>query len=148
MTATTAHPGGMARLEAALAYACRGWVVFPLHTVVDGVCTCGESTCDRPGKHPLTPNGLKDGTTDEATIRRWWAEAALASVGVVTGRASGVWMLGPDGQAGIDALAELEHTHGPLPATPRSRSGGGGRHYLFAWPASGTIRNAVNLNGL
>jgi len=23
-------------------------------------------------KHPLTPNGFKDATTDEAQVRAWW----------------------------------------------------------------------------
>src|SRR5262249_29105841 len=97
---------------------------------------------------PLTLRGLKDGTTNSTTVRHWWAEAALANVGVVTGPASGVWMLGPDGESGIEALAELEHTHGPLPATPRSRSGGGGRHYVFSWPAPATIHTTANRNRL
>jgi hypothetical protein len=149
MTATTTPPNGMARLEAALAYAQRGWRVIPLHGVVGGACTCDRSDCSRSGKHPLTPNGLKNGSIDEATIRRWWQEEApLANVGVVTGRASGLWVLGPDGQQGIEALTELERIHGPLPATPRSRTGGGGRHYAFAYPPRGTINNAVNLHGL
>lgn len=141
-------PPETARLEAALSYAGRAWKVFPLHSVVNGACTCGKPKCARPGKHPLTPNGLKDGTTDETTIRRWWEEAPLANIGVVTGPESGMWMFGPDGDQGIKALADLEHTHGPLPETPRSRSGGGGRHYLFAWPPTGKINNAVDLNGL
>jgi hypothetical protein len=57
-------------------------------------------------------------------------------------------MLGPDGQAGIDALAELERQHGPLPRTPMLRSGGGGRHYYFLWPAEGGIKSMANFDGL
>lgn len=53
-------------------------------------------------------------------------------------------MFGPDGQAGIDALAELEREHGELPRTPRAKSGSGGRHYYFRWPAEGGIVNRKN----
>jgi len=57
-------------------------------------------------------------------------------------------MVGPDGQAGIEALAELVRQHGPLPATPLLRSGGGGLHYYFAWPGSGGVKTSANYNGL
>jgi putative DNA primase/helicase len=57
-------------------------------------------------------------------------------------------MLGPDGQAGIDALLELQGHHGALPQTPRSRTGSGGQHYFFRWPASGTITNRQDHLGL
>jgi hypothetical protein len=57
-------------------------------------------------------------------------------------------VVGPDGQAGIDALAELERQHGTLPRTPMLRSGGGGRHYYFAWPPEGGIKTGANVRGL
>jgi hypothetical protein len=57
-------------------------------------------------------------------------------------------MLGPDGQAGIAALAELERQHGSLPPTPRVQSGGGGRHYYFGWPSEDGVKSGANFNGL
>jgi hypothetical protein len=135
-------------LRAALGYAGRGWPVMPLHWIADGKCSCRKKGCDSAGKHPRTRHGLKDATVNEEAIMRWWAQWPMANVGIATGQESGFFMIGPDGQAGIEALAELERTHGPLPPTPRLRSGGGGRHYYLAWPADGGIRTGANYNGL
>jgi hypothetical protein len=135
-------------LAAALGYARHGWRVIPLHWVEGTACSCGDAECWSLGKHPRTAHGLKDGTVEEATIRSWWQRWPQANVGVVTGPESGIWMLGPDGEAGIEALAGLEGKNGPLPATPRERSGSGGRHYVFAWPAEGTVSNRKNHLGL
>lgn len=52
-------------LDAALAYAAEGTPVFP---------------CIPGGKKPLTEHGFHDATTDEATIRRWWADEPEANV--------------------------------------------------------------------
>jgi hypothetical protein len=135
-------------LLAALRYAARGWRVVPLHWVdAGGACSCGKPRCKSVGKHPLTEHGLADGTADAATVRSWWRRWPRANVGVCTGPESGVWMLGPDGPAGLDALAELERRHGALPMTPRQRSGGGGAHLIFAWPDGGKVRNSANRLG-
>jgi hypothetical protein len=48
-------------LTSALELANRGWAVFPLHTPVNGKCSCPKKEqCDRSGKHPRTAHGLKD----------------------------------------------------------------------------------------
>jgi Bifunctional DNA primase/polymerase, N-terminal/Protein of unknown function (DUF3987) len=135
-------------LAAALSYAGRGWPVCPIYSVLDGRCTCGKKKCDNAGKHPVTPHGLKDATSDAETIRYWWNQWPSANIAIATGAESGVFMLGPDGQQGILDLARLEQEHGPLPATPRERSGSGGLHYYFAWPADGKVKNRKNHNGL
>jgi hypothetical protein len=149
-TKAESGPGpGNDRLAAALSYARRGWRVIPLHWVTaDGRCSCGDPECGSAGKHPLTNHGLRDGTTDEATIRAWWERWPQANVGVCTGPVSSIFMVGPDGQAGIAALAKLEQQNGPLPAAPCERSGSGGRHLVFAWPAEGTVPNRKNHLGL
>lgn len=129
--------------DAALGYAARGWHVIPLHTVTDGACSCGKSSCGSAGKHPRTANGLKNATTDAGAIRRWWAEWPTANVGVVTGSASGVLMVGPDGPVGLNDLAELEKKNGPLPSGPVARSGSGGQHLLFRHPGR-PVKNRKN----
>ncbi len=70
--------------EAALVYAGRGWLVFPLHSFRDGLCTCRRPDCKNPAKHPRTRRGFRDATTDEKTIREWWRECPDANVGIRT----------------------------------------------------------------
>ncbi len=70
-------------------------------------------------------------------------------MGIVTGPASGFWMLGPDGPEGLADLKVLEQEHGPLPPTARVRSGSGGEHLYFSWPTDGLpIPNRRNHRGL
>jgi hypothetical protein len=142
-------------LAEALAYAGVGLPVLPLHDVTAGHCSCNKGEgCGQPGKHPRTLHGTKDASTDPLTIRAWWAAWPAANVGIATGAVEGaacrVWMLGPDGSAGRQGLRRLEAEHGSLPRTPRSRSGSAdpGNHYVFAWPADGSVRNRVDHLGL
>src|SRR5262249_45820774 len=89
-------------LQAALKLADFGLPVLPLHSIQDGACTCNAGKlCGSPGKHPLTAHGTKDATLDVATITRWWTEAPSANVGIATGAAADVFVIGPDGQAGL-----------------------------------------------
>lgn len=68
--------------DAALVYASWGWPVFPL----------------RPGdKMPMTRHGFKDATTEPAQIRRWWAEAPAANIGLPTGHVFDVIDVDPAG---------------------------------------------------
>ncbi len=61
--------GGNELLAAALAYAARGWPVFPLN-----------------GKVPRTPRGLHDASTNDTRINEWWRRCPDAGVGIATGR--------------------------------------------------------------
>ncbi len=123
-------------LEAGLEYAARGWPVFPVWGVTDdGRCRCGNPMCERVGKHPLgrlVPRGLKDATTDEATIRVWWEAEPEANIARATGD---VFVLDVDPRnGGSETLAQLEAQFGPLPQAPEVLTGGGGRHIYFAMP--------------
>jgi hypothetical protein len=134
-------------LEAVLGYAGRGLRILPLHHLVDGQCSCGVIGCKSAGKHPaghLVPGGLKDATIDQAVITKWWQSCPAANPAVATGPDSGVFVVGPDGDSGLADLAALEAVHGPLPRTPTARTGGGGAHLYFRWPADGTIGNRRN----
>src|SRR6266849_1224690 len=88
-------------LDAALAYAARGWHVFPCHTPTpQGGCSCRRPSCEDIGKHPRTKNGLQDATTEEATIRRWWKMWPEANVAIRTGAISGLVVLDQDNRKG------------------------------------------------
>ena len=136
---------------AALAYAARGWHVFPCHSARAGRCSCGAPACQHAGKHPRTLHGLKDATTDPALITRWWQQWPDANVAVATGAVSGLVALDEDPRHGGDvSLDLLTHEHGPLPETVEALTGGGGRHLLFLHPGvplkSGTDRLGPGLD--
>ena len=121
-------------LDAALAYAARGWRVIPVP----------------PGhKYPQGfPRWQQEGTTDPAKITAWWSASPDHGIGVLTGAASGLWVLDvdvADDKTGDETLAELEDAYGPLPATYEVVTGTGGRHLYFAWPTDGTdVRNSAS----
>jgi len=104
-------------LDAAIAYAARGWAVLP---------------CEPGGKRPATRlvrHGLKEATTDADTIRRWWSAQPRANIGLVTGLNFDV--LDVDGDAGWHTLAHLTAELGCLSSSPVALTPRGGAHYLF-----------------
>jgi hypothetical protein len=108
--------------DCALAYARRGWAVFPLR---------------ERRKEPLVPKkfggrGLLDATRDVAKLREWWGTWPEANIGLVTGGASGFFVVDVDpAHGGEEALMALIERHGDWPDTVYARTGGGGVHYLF-----------------
>src|SRR6266536_5019093 len=108
------HSGNSPTRDAALAYAKKGWHVLPLHTPdSQAPCSCLKANCDSIGKHPRTMHGLKDATTDETAIRRWWDMWPKANVGIVTGRVSGFVVLDVDPQHGGEvSLGYLQDEYG------------------------------------
>jgi hypothetical protein len=54
------------------------------------LCSCGDQTCGAVGKHPLTPHGLKDATSDPAELGRWWRRWPQANIGLLTGEVADV----------------------------------------------------------
>ncbi len=75
--------------DVAVRYAEHGWPVVPLHSAQAAGCSCGERTCDSPGKHPRTRRGLHGASTDLDQIRAWRQRWPDANIGVTTGAASG-----------------------------------------------------------
>lgn len=132
-------------LDAALRYADNEWPVLPLYGVRGTMCECGKPDCGSPGKHPRTPQGVLDASTDEATIRGWWVKWPRSNVGIRTGRVSGLYVLDVDNKESVDdglhlrgkgdvSLELLEAEGGVLPETLVSRTGSGGRHLVYAYP--------------
>lgn len=121
-------------LLAALAYARRGWAVFP---------------CRPREKRPATRNGFKDGTTDKGRIVAGWTRCPEANVAIVTGTVSGLVVLDVDPRnGGNESLRELERRHGELPPTLVVATGGGGRHYFFSAPEGKSIKSCKFADGL
>lgn len=148
-------------LELALWYASQGWRVLPLHSVIiddAGVpigCSCGNQRgCDpakakKPswGKHPRLQSWQTKATTDESTIRSWWARWPDAQVGIATGPASDLLVLDVDGDDGFASLGKLEAAHKKLPDTYVVETGSGGLHFYFRWPAELGDRKLLNQAG-
>lgn len=125
-------------LDFALRYAALGWHVFPVWNVLDtGRCACGNDECENVGKHPLSalvPWGQKNASTDETTIRRWWAVKQQANVAI---------HLAPSGLCAIDidprnggllTMEMIEARHGPIVSDVLAFTGGGGEHRVFHLP--------------
>lgn len=108
-------------LEAALKYARNGLPVFPCH----------PST-----KVPLTKDGFKNASADEATVRAWWSRWPEAMIGVPTGQTSRAWVLDVDDPATFEAACPFD-----LPTTRRCETGKGYHLYFEHDPAS-PVRNA------
>jgi putative DNA primase/helicase len=142
-----ARPQGLG--EAALAYARSGVPVFPVWgPTEEGGCACPDGLdCSRAAKHPVgafVPNGLKNATTDPQTIRAWWGRYPDANIGMPTGRRSGILVVDVDlDKGGFESLAALIHRYKEWPDTPTVRTGGGGLHFFFRYPADSEIRSDV-----
>src|SRR5512143_3088103 len=108
-----------------------GWPVFPVHSMrPDGRCSCLDRACHSPAKHPRTPHGVDDATTDVAQIRDWWSRWPNANIGLAGG--SSWWVLDVDGEPGEQSLSSLILEHGWLPEAPFAQTGSGGKHWFFA----------------
>lgn len=136
-----------------------GWHIVPIHGVMIGrhgemKCTCGKPDCSSPGKHPTTPNGLKNATLNKEWISAWWKKWPYANVGVVTGESSGLVVVDIDPRhGGEDALDNLFVKHGGFPETVEVMTGGGGRHFYFKHPgkqirnSAGKLGNGIDVRG-
>jgi Bifunctional DNA primase/polymerase, N-terminal/Protein of unknown function (DUF3631) len=133
-------------LTAALDYAARDWFVFPVHSVRDGVCTCGRTDCRNVAKHPCIKGWQHNASKDPDQIKRWWTKWPDANVGIACGPSRLIVLDEDIGHGGAESLASLERQHGPLPATMIVNSGGGGHHFYFR--RNGTeIRNSAGVLG-
>ena len=122
-------------LEAALAYAARGWRVFPI--------TPGAKR-PLPGSH-----GCKDATTDPDVIRAWWRRQPNANIGVATGAGSGLVVVDLDTKSpeanGYDSLLHLEGSPAP---TLQAVTPSGGLHRYHIYPGKVTGNRAAVAPGV
>jgi hypothetical protein len=109
--------------KAALAYAARGWPVFPCNS----------------GKMPMTENGVLDATTEPKQIEKWWDQWPKANIGFEPASA-GYMVLDHDlYKEGYDER-ELDNAIGTRPKTRLSaRSPRGGLHEFYALRAGEVV---------
>jgi hypothetical protein len=117
-------------LASALHLADLGISVIPLWWPNGAICACPSGAeCNSPAKHPLaklTPNGLKDATSEANVIKGWWAKYPQANIGLVTG--GEIDVIDVDGaipayQSLIEDMGAPEHV-----ATVLTGRGDGGLH--------------------
>ena len=103
-------------LNAALAYAERGWAVFPL---------------SKNSKIPLkNSTGFKAASTDTDTIMRLFANPSL-NIGAATGMVSGLIVIDLDVKEGAKGMESVKILRGLLP-TLMAKTPTGGYHYFYA----------------
>jgi putative DNA primase/helicase len=143
--------------KAAAEYAGYGWRVIPVRWITDdGDCSCDRGpNCQSPGKHPVHDAWQNVGTCNPTDVASWWRPEPpegvphtewfpFASIGVVTGPGSGVFVLDVDTYAGGDnTLRAYERRHGELPDTRIHTTSRGGQHFFFAYPEGMEIRNSA-----
>jgi hypothetical protein len=104
--------------------------------------------CEPGGKRPLTHNGFWDASVDLRRVEAWWGRWSGANLGIPTGERSGLLVLDIDPAAGgLESLAVLERKHGLLPKSAKARTGGGGTHVFFVYPAREVVRNSAGRLG-
>lgn len=124
-------------LHTALALAARGLAVFP---------------CRPRDKRPATAHGLKDATTDTATIEQWWHHGPDLNIGIATGEASGIFVIDIDGLDAEAELRKLEREYGALPVSVEAITARG-RHIYFKLPdrlvknSAGLIAPGIDIRG-
>lgn len=122
-----------------------GWRVFPVHSIANNICTCGNTLCKSPGKHPKLADWQSKASSNPADIEALFLHFPQSNIGIVTGETSGIIVLDVDAKnRGVESLATLEEKYGALPDTPQCLSGGGGVHYYFKYP-NFRVQNLVGI---
>jgi Bifunctional DNA primase/polymerase, N-terminal/Protein of unknown function (DUF3987) len=110
-------------------YTSMGWAVFP--------CFSHEPDPDakkKLAKSPLIAGGHNSASLDIKQIEEWLKKFPNCAWGVRTSAEHGVMDIDPR-NGGNETLAALEAEYGPLPLTPKVRTGGNGFHYWLKFPA-------------
>ncbi len=94
-------------------------------------------------KEPATAHGVLDATTNPAQIEAWWATLPY-NIGIATGPVSGMFVVDVDPRNGGAWESPVE--------TLTARTGGGGTHSYFRWPAGiakmrRTLKAGVDVQG-
>ena len=104
-----------------------GLRVFPVFGVENDRCTCGDSTCPAPGKHPLVRWG-RQATDDPRQVATWWQQWPHANLAVCTG--DGLVVVDVDDREIAEDLREMVPDETPVVKTSR------GMHFYFAGDAT------------
>lgn len=132
------------KLDQAIALSTLGFKVFACYWITqEGTCSCSlAGDCKSPGKHPLTPQGVKNATCRADRIMAWWQRWPEANVALATGAESGVFAVDIDRRSDKDGMLWYDAISSELPDGPKQITPSGGLHLLFAYPATGKIKQS------
>jgi hypothetical protein len=127
------------KLAGLLWYVNHGWPVFP----------CG------PDKKPLTKNGFKDATLNAATVKSWHEKMPGALWGMATGptkeNAAGLVVIDIDthdeNKNGYSTWEQLREEYSEPIETVTAKTGGGGQHLYFQYPAGHIVKSGQDVLG-
>ena len=119
-------------LDSALYYLSQGFSVIPIDFD-------GRTKKNADGRRTKTPlivwEKYQKVRPTEHEIRQWWGQWPWAAIAIITGSISGLTVIDTEKEADLELLG-LEEIE-----TPTARSGGGGKHYYFAYDKD--IHNSV-----
>lgn len=133
----------------ALNYARSGLLVFPLHAVKNGQCTCNKNDCKSPAKHPRTIHGLSQASSDLQFVKNLFSNFTYSSanIAICTGKESNLAVIDVDCGKG----ATLEELYKFVPKETLEKTlwvkTGKGFHLYFAYPPDAEIRNSADKLG-
>lgn len=126
-------------IDYALSYAKQGWYVIPLHSIVNGKCTCTRK-CKSPGKHPRFSKWQDKATTDPEIIKQFWIKYPDANIGILTGKKSGLVVIDIDprnnGDKSLNDLIETYPDFKSMLDTYTISTGGNGTHYYYTYSSA------------
>ena len=144
-------PSPRNNMEAALQIAeNRKLKVYPIHTIENHICTCGNPKCEHEAKHPVLKGGFNTASSDDQEIRKMWRGNPNYNIGIATGKygKSGLLVIDIDEKHdGYESLKAMQEEHEALPDTLSVHSGGGGLHLYFSYDARlHTIKSKANFS--
>jgi hypothetical protein len=144
ITSPSEYQGLVGMIESALCYAARNWRVFPVHTTISGVCSCGRNCGKQAGKHPRIKAWQKDATTDPTQVEAWWRKWPDANVGIACG--GGLVVTDLDGPEELARFQALCAEHGGLPETLVAKTARG--FHVFLSGDWNTTKKVPDNNGI
>lgn len=122
----------MEMLDAALSYLERGWSIIPLHSIVNGQCTCNNVQCTNVGKHPAVKwKEFQTRQPSEKEVRMWFERWPNINIALVTGRISDMVVIDIDPRHGGNRDDVFQQLHTGVEVA----SGGGGSHLYYVYPS-------------